>query len=443
MKRIAVIFFLALLACGGVVRANPHETDIPLRNGSICLADVSRGLAGAVGIPRDLSKSLTGCLTKVGRIKLAGIEGWIFVHALHDALGDGFSVDSRPDALTIRWDPAKLPGNWDQTRVAIRKFTETAAPRNTSARMREMGLWLPPVVDANRPLIVLIPGLDSDATVFAPLIDRLRGAGYQVAVVNYLSDRPLADSVAFVGQQLAAFHNIFPDTPIRIITHSMGGLVARGYIEGPDYTGGVDRLIMIAPPNHGSTWAAWQPVEQIHFHYLLWRHDPNFRLTWCITDGLCEVADDLKPCSPFLIHLNRQHRRDGVRYTIIAGDRPIQGRVEAQAVESIGHIVPKPVRHWWGISACEAALQSAAARLRGDVGGDGINRIGAAAGAGNALNANKEPDDANDGPVTVNSASLDGVSDMIILPADHYSIYHPIHHSDPPAWPIIFDRLAH
>ena len=43
---------------------------------------------------------------------------------------------------------------------------------------------------------------------------------------------------------------------IDVIGHSLGALIARAYIEGPEYIdGGIERLILIAPPNHGTPWA--------------------------------------------------------------------------------------------------------------------------------------------------------------------------------------------
>ena len=57
-------------------------------------------------------------------------------------------------------------------------------------------------------------------------------------------------------------------------------------------------------------------------HYHLWRNDPDWHLSWAITDGLGEAAAEIKPRSDFLKDLNAQPRREGVRYTIIAGAEP-------------------------------------------------------------------------------------------------------------------------
>lgn len=47
---------------------------------------------------------------------------------------------------------------------------------------------------------------------------------------------------------------------VNIVTHSMGSLVARSYVQSDSYANDVNNLIMIAPPNRGSSdvYAAWE-----------------------------------------------------------------------------------------------------------------------------------------------------------------------------------------
>src|SRR5258708_18906582 len=99
----------------------------------------------------------------------------------------------------------------------------------------------------------------------------------------------------------------------------MGGLVGRGYIEDAGYAGGIDRLILVGTPNAGSKWTSYRLLLETKEQYMEWKHDPQWSWTWAITDGLGEAGDDLTPHSKFLEHLNTLPRRDGVRYTIIAG----------------------------------------------------------------------------------------------------------------------------
>ena len=54
-----------------------------------------------------------------------------------------------------------------------------------------------------------------------------------------------------------------------LVCHSMGSLVARACIEDPLYDpGNVERLIMIAPPTHGSLIAHFAAGTDLWEHWL-------------------------------------------------------------------------------------------------------------------------------------------------------------------------------
>lgn len=68
---------------------------------------------------------------------------------------------------------------------------------------------------------------------------------------------------------------------VDIVAHSMGGLIARSYIQGETYRGDIDQLIMLGTPNHGSSdvytlWAGglvpknWDPGQQALLNTYLW-----------------------------------------------------------------------------------------------------------------------------------------------------------------------------
>ena len=109
--------------------------------------------------------------------------------------------------------------------------------------------------------------------------------GGQVALFGYPGDQPIDDSGSSFSIQMQSFRSQYPNMPIYIVAHSMGGLVARCYIEGPDYAGGVKKFIMIGTPNHGSTWAPLRMALSIQEHYYLRALEPNWHWTWIITEG--------------------------------------------------------------------------------------------------------------------------------------------------------------
>src|SRR5207249_4570272 len=154
-------------------------------------------------------------------------------------------VELRQDELILRVDLQKLPRNFDSIRAAVRTFTAVAAPQATADQRRLFGLFMPPRVDPQKPMVVLINGLDCNRGNWTPMGDLLRGEGFQVACFAYPSDQPLEDSAKLFAQNMAALRETFPNVPLDIVAHSMGGLVARRYVEGEGYAGGVEHLIML------------------------------------------------------------------------------------------------------------------------------------------------------------------------------------------------------
>jgi len=150
------------------------------------------------------------------------------------------------------------------------------------------GLWvrdaaLPSPAHLKRPVIV-IPGimgswpkqfglagelvLDPLAHTYDRLVDQLRAVGfnegnhmlklfpYQWRQDNGATALQLADVIAHAKQDCGC-------PKVDLVAHSMGGLVARSYIESDDYRGDVGKLIEIATPNRGSpeAYTMWEGGE--------------------------------------------------------------------------------------------------------------------------------------------------------------------------------------
>jgi hypothetical protein len=157
---------------------------------------------------------------------------------------------------------------------------------------------------------------------------------------------------------------------------------------------------------------------EIREHWKLWREEPNWRLSWMITDGLGEAGRDLKPNSAFLQDLNSHARRSGIHYTIIAGNHSLTSRLEADALDATASVIPRKARTWWGLRNISGALQNTSHSLRKEV-SDG------------------------DGPVTLKSTRLSGVDDFVVLPVDHNMLCCGEEGQPPASWKIIHDRLRH
>lgn len=279
------------------------------------------------------------------------------------------------------------------------------------------GLFPSKEINAAKPLVMVIHGLDGNAGSCMAIGDRLTKDGFQVGLFAYPSEQPLADSAALLAKNIKDVQSAHPGLHIDLVAESMGGLIARDYLEGEGYAGKVDHLIMVAPPTHGSTWAPLQPILAIVQSIKHLRQNDDWGSAWTVYQGTSAAGKDLKPGSAYLVHLNARPRRAGVKYTIVAGDRPITIRLVEDFLRSALALLPPGVCDYWAVQQLKTTLEHE------------IDNLSAAIGT-------------SDGPVSVESAKLDGVSDFVILPADHLALYYSIDGKPPAAYDTIKDRLG-
>lgn len=410
-KWIACLVAAVMSSISATALAVPYETRVPLRDGKLRTSDLSAAICRELRLP-------AACAFDCGNLDLRGLRGSLFISALNESLGDGCRLTIAADAIVLHIDSDKLPHDIRSTKKAVRVFTAVASPEATAKQRAYYGLWVPrEPLDTRKPLVVLIHGMDCDRLNWQPMIDLLHGEGRQVAIFTYPSDQPIEDSAASLGKALADLRIQTTNLSYDLICHSMGGLVARTYLEGESYRGGIERLIMLGTPNRGTRWAAYRFVLELDEHIDLWRHDPDWSPSWMITDGLGEAGSDLAPHSEFLEALNRLPRREGVHYTIIAGNQHPVRRMTANTLENTAYLIPNAVSDWWGIRQTKRKLESTAMRMRQEGG--------------------------SDGPVAVSRCKLKGVDDFVVVAADHASLVFPEHGDTPVAWNTIRDRLNH
>jgi pimeloyl-ACP methyl ester carboxylesterase len=408
--RIAAGWILVvLLLAAPAALAAPREARIPLRDGALRLSDLSQALCRELHLP--------ACNLGLGSVDFKRLRNSDCVAALNESLGDGCRVSVADDALVLHVDYEKLPRDCRAMSKAMRVFAAVAAPEATAAQRALYGLRLPERYDPERPLVVLVHGLDCSWQTWTDMTDRLAAAGHQYAYFTYPSDQPIGESAAFLGSQLTKLRQSHPQARVNLLAHSMGGLVSRAYVEGPGYGGEVDRLIMIAPPNGGSKWSRVRFLLEAQEHYQLWKHEKGWSPSWMLTDGAGEAGRDLKPGSSFLRELNARPRRAGVRYTIIAGSQSPTRRVTANCLSRTANCINGRAAGWWGFRQCKSGLSGAADRMR-----------------------NKVTD--GDGPVEVKSTRLAGVDDFVLVHADHATLCFATGRTPPGAWETVRDRLA-
>jgi pimeloyl-ACP methyl ester carboxylesterase len=252
-------------------------------------------------------------------------------------------------------------------------------------------------VDPAKPVVILVHGFNSTPRQNAALLAPIREAGFPCGTFAYPNDYLIRNSAQLLSSELHRLSLQYPRRHVILICHSMGGLVARACVEDSLYDpGNVERLVMIAPPTHGTIIAHFAVGTDLWEHWLS-RKDgwPWERLRDSIVDGLGEAAGDLCPQSDFLTELNARPLNPRVRYTVLLGTgaRLSEGQVA-----------------WIRDSVCESlAKLPGGARSAQDL---------------EALLADIDElvEGKGDGIVAVKRGRLDGVADTVVIPFSHLAV---------------------
>lgn len=246
----------------------------------------------------------------------------------------------------------------------------------------------------SHPLVVLIHGYNSNPAKNAAVLEPIRAAGYPTASFAYPNDWEISESASLLSRQLSAFAKEHPDRSVALVTHSMGGLVARACLENEELDpGNVGRLVMIAPPTHGTLLAHVAVATDLWEHWIS-RSDGGGWTRWrdSVVDGLGEAADDMVPGSPFLSELNARPRNPRVRYAIFLGTAASVSEGEMNwmrtALQQTGGNCP-------GFRGCAGRFDNLLADMEELIDGKG------------------------DGVVALKRGRLDGVDDIVVLPFNH------------------------
>ncbi len=344
MRSPVVLAVLASLAClGGALRAQDEkstpdplvqEIRVPLHDGRLDLAELVEALLDAYELDGDVLNLASE------RVDVRGIRGQLALFGIHELLLDTvrFRRSLRDDELTIVVDRVR-------TREVRRELRERVAGligHWTGDRLPEprYGLALPADLDPKRPLVVLVHGMESSPAAWSDLRAFLAGDDLQIATFDYPND----GACDLAAVELAKALRARAPQRIRIVAHSMGGLIARAAVENPDLDpGNVDELILIGTPNHGSNLAGLrfaldaahvldQPDGTTGFGRALLEG-----VRTGLIDGLGEAGGDLLPKSVFLTRLNERGRNPTVDYHIVLGTRSILTATQLDAVRDRMH----------------------------------------------------------------------------------------------------------
>ncbi len=319
----------------------------------------------------------------------------------------------RPDSASqvLAVDTAALSRMLAEKKSGLRRWLAGLDGQALSEMTRIAETW-PNDKSAPAParIVIVTPGLHSptgSAVELGKVIHQR--THFPICVFRYPNDGPISESSQWLIEELQELHHQYPQSHLTLVTHSMGGLVARGAIELSRLDGDstrsslaarvrLDQLILICPPNHGSALGEYGPLlegfEQLY--NLTQRREDGSRervLVKMITDGFNEASAELNPASDLLKELNGRERDAAVRYTILAGDA---GPLKPGMTSLLGGA-------WERLATAIQGPKEVDTRVR------------------DLLACRELQQGLGDGVVSVESAQLAGVDDFVLLPMHHLS----------------------
>ena len=376
--RTIVTLCLTLLTALQLPAAPKARYQVPIENGEIrvknLVQELLRAADSSIELPNGFPDQAIPLPAGLARLTLTA---WNLAFSK-----TGLQLEVNDDVLAIQVDEKKLQANIDECETLICQFF--------GLERKEAELIHLSDADARGPVVVMLHGVDSSRRQFLGACDWLDQRGYDVYFFEYPNDDRIRRNAERLSNKLRELPK-HRRQDISLVTLSMGGLVAQCMLEDDAlHVPGVRRLIACTPPFKGSRLAKIRVLNELDDMFESLMHGGGFEAPF--RDGLGLGGHDLRPGSVLLQELAEGKRREGVQYSILAGNRSF---LSAGLINKASGLVAK--------NALASPLEETGrALIREQL--DDLMRF---------------TDGKGDGAVTLESATLDGVEDRQVLPLTH------------------------
>ena len=331
----------------------------------------------------------------------------------------GLDFALRPTVrLSLNADRTGIVVEIDQNQIEAAKNAVAQNIREAGAAAREgnseaYGLKVVhPNPDADH-TVLIVHGFNSSPAPFANVIELLQGTDSQIATFYYPSQLGVKSAADRLSNDLKRYAAENDQQRITILSHSMGGLCARYVLENEELDcQTVDRLVMIAPPNHGTEIAQPGLTGEVFDGVLAEIDRP--KIVAALKSVVTEVnyaLKDLEPNSQLLQQLSLLSRNPRVSYHILLGNKAPLSREQVAAASTI---------------LTKIKLKLPGANLAGQHVSDTLKQL------------SKEIANPNgDGVVSVASGQLADVDDIVVLEFSHNEMFAV----DSDGWQILKDEI--
>jgi len=209
----------------------------------------------------------------------------------------------------------------------------------------------PAAASAAPETVVLLHGLYRGSRAMQPLEAPLREAGFIVVNLDYSArSQPPEQVVAALDGALDACCAAAPK--LHFVTHSFGGIATRAWIAG-QRPANLGRVVMLAPPNHGS------PLADVVAGSALLRFLAGPTAARLGTDP-ASLPNSLPPADFELGVIAGTETRNPLGAWLIDGESDGTVPVASTRLEGMADFLTVPERHTWIMRSGEVAAQAIA-----------------------------------------------------------------------------------